>query len=144
MPTLIQVRDRVNTWLATNFPALVTRQETFFANNGRYFQGLLTHNVPVDHGADSDLEFGDTAPTETARTPSDFNVSWANYLPALVNLPFPAALRVDVYENTDGWGWSASVFIRINGTIYTRTQNGAGTETNRTQGWSIYDPDPLA
>ena len=120
MPTLNQARTRANDWLTARWPALVNRQEAFFLAHGRYWQGLITHLVPPNHTSDS---YGDSIADRLAIKPSDEAENWIDAFPALEGVNFPAALQIDVYEAPEGHGWVATIWVRFNGTIYSRSQN---------------------
>lgn len=134
MPTLAQIRDAADTWLAARWPTVQARQATYAANhNGRYFQGRITHGlVPVDSV--------DSAADRLSDHPTDQPESWSN---AIAGLPvnWPLALVMDVYRGPEGWGYCATVYVRVsaNGKTYTRSQN-VGSESWRTKGWTEVVP----
>lgn len=128
MPTLQEVKDIVDGWLAARWPTLQNRQALYFASHNKYFQGLWTHGtMPVD-GIDSTPDNITAKPTDQAET-------WADF----VTLPsqFPCSLSLEVYQNAQGWGYVATVrvFVLALDRIYERSQNGAGSETFRTDPW---------
>lgn len=133
MATQAQVRTRVDAWLADKWPTLVARQQNFFANKGRYWQGLKTHTIDPAHTNGAD---GDAAPDRLDANPSDEFENWRNVFPSWDGSPLPCALQVDTYSGPSGVGWVATVFIRYNGTLYSRSQN-VGPETYRTEPWHI-------
>lgn len=125
MATLAQIRTKVDNWLAARWPTLVNLQETYFANHQRYFQGLITHSTePTD-----DV---DTPPNRLSVRPTDQIERWGDFttLPATM----PAALVIDVYNGPFGSGWCATVYVRVLGIVYTRTQQ-VGNETWRNSAW---------
>ena len=135
MPTLANVRDRVDNWLVnTVWPVIVTRQETYQATHGTYWQGLVTHSIPPDHVT---ADYADTVPDMLDGQPHDQPVSWTAFIPEL-NTSLPAAFVIDVYDGPDGQGYVGSVFVRYNGTLYSRRQNH-GPETWRTEAWHVVD-----
>lgn len=131
MPTLLQVRDRVNNWLEQRWPIVVARQETYFSNNGTYWQGLLTHNAPPEHTTDAD---GDTAPDNLDGKPTDVSLAWRQFFSELDGVPMPAQLRMDVYSGPLGPGFVATVTIGYNSTLYRRIQQ-FGPESWRNVSW---------
>lgn len=139
MATLAQVRTKVDDWLASKWPTLVARQSNFFNNRGRYWQGVKTHTiVPVfTSGAD-----GDSIGDNLDYFPSDAFSNWSNAFPEFLTTPIPCALQCDAYDGPDGKGWVATVWVRFNGTLYTRSQN-VGPESYRTKPWSI-EREPAA
>jgi hypothetical protein len=125
MATLSEIRQRVDDWLAGRWPTLVGRQEAYFANQGRYFQGFWTHTSTPADGADA-------AADNLAMRPSDQAARW----PDLLTLPdlLPCALRIDVYEHPSGHGWVATLRVQVAGTVYER-RGQVGPETWRSAGW---------
>ena len=132
--TLAQVRTRVDDWLTARWQTVVNRQNNFFEQHGRYWQGLVTHADFPNH---TSQDYGDTAADRLGIKPSDEVLTWAEAFPALEGINFPAALRIDNYESPEGHGWVATIWVMHNGTIYTRAQN-IGPETWRTHGWRIH------
>jgi len=141
MPTLQEVRTKVDTWLTARWPTVVSRQDTYFIANGRYWQGLKTHVAHLEYDDNTDAESqGDNLDS----SPTDQTKNWQDAFPILSTLTLPALFIVDVYENNDGHGWVLTAYVRFNGTIYARAQNGSGSETNRTYAWRVYvPPEPL-
>lgn len=138
MPSLAQVRNRVDDWLAARWPTVQARQATYAANHGgRYWQGLRNLSFEPLHTTQS---FADATPDLMDSHPTDQAETWLDFLPEIENVAIPACVIFDVYQNSDGWGYVATVMARHNGTIYRRSQNGAGTETWRTEGWHVYTP----
>jgi hypothetical protein len=125
MATLNEVKETVNSWLAARWPLLVDRQAAYYTIHERYFQGLWTHNVAPDDGAE-------TAPDAHTSTPSDQQARWSDFF----SLPdaLPCALRIDIYESEQGQGWTATVRVRVAGTLYQRTAH-VGPQTWRVQNW---------
>lgn len=127
MATLPQIRTKVDNWLAARWPSLVTLQESYLIAHGHYFQGLITHTTePTD-----DV---DTAPNRLSIKPTDQVERWGDFtvLPATM----PAALVIDIYDGPFGSGWVATVFVRVLGNVYTRTQQ-VGTEAWRNSAWAM-------
>lgn len=127
MPTINQLRNEIDSRLTNLWPRIVTRQETYFSNHGRYWQGLWTH-IPMPSCVQQDSGFPDVAPNLNA-VPPDVVGTWAN----IEN--FPATLcyriRIDVYTG----GFVATVQVKHNGTVYARSQN-YGPQTWRTMAWT--------
>lgn len=120
-----QIREAVNTKLAAIWAAIQSKQDAFFATNGRFWQGILTHNV---HPADGN----ETVPTIGTTCPSDqLGQPW----PASIrNNPHPMALQMDCYNGPAGVGYVATVYVRIGGNVWTRAAQ-VGPETWRQYGW---------
>lgn len=139
MATLAQLRTRVDDWLAARWPTVLARQDTFFANRGRYWQGLITHTVVPAHTTAADA---DTVADRLSFKPTDQAQSWLDVLAELSGIAFPAALAVDVYDGTQGKGYVATIFVRYNGTIYTRSKN-VGPESYRDVAWQVLTSPPV-
>lgn len=146
MPTLAQARNRVDNWFTdpliilgnrSRWQYISSRQTAFFNNNNRYWQGLRTHTVEIDYANDSTLE--ERLADNFQQRPSNETARWIDVIPALDSVSMPVRLVMDVYENEDGHGWVLRLFVRFNGIIYTRSQNGAGTG-DMTRNWDVYDP----
>lgn len=133
MATLIQVRTRVDTWLADKWPTITARQENYKSNRGNYWQGVRTHTVVPAHTNGAD---GDTIPDRLEQEPSDAFSDWKNVFPEWDGVAIPCALQCDVYESPQGKGYVATVFIRYNGVLYSRSRN-VGPESHRTEAWHI-------
>lgn len=137
MPTLTQVRDAVDARLATLWTnQIVPKQDAYFTNNGKYWQGILTTNLDV---IPNNLATGavlEVAPDLT-RKPTDQATSWAA---AAINLEptIPMALEIHAYNGPLGHGYVGIVWAKRTGTVYRRCQNN-GPETWRTRAWEVVD-----
>lgn len=137
MASLSQVRNLVDNWLTARWPIIVSRQDTFFANKGRYWQGLLTHlTLPVYTNVTDGASIGNNMLVET----TDNKESWQQLFPELLAVNLPAAVRCDVYNGPAGHGYAVTVYIRFNSTIYSRTEN-VGPEMYRTQTWQVMEEE---
>lgn len=137
MANLAQLRDRVDAWLADKWPTVVARQQNFFTNRGRYWQGLRTHTIIPAHTNGSD---GDSAPDRMDDNLTDQYENWRAVFPEWDGVPIPCALQVDVYDGPQGKGWVARIFVTFNGATYTRAQN-VGPHSWLTQGWLDVDAE---
>lgn len=131
MATLAQIQSAVNARLADAFPKFRTRQETYRAAKGRYFQGLVWSSVP-DDGALVSPNLA-TAPSDcfdpevrdedgeivTPAVPHSWNFIGFNAdLPATVE----AQIRCDVYEAPGGvHGYRLTCRVSKAGVTYART-----------------------
>ena len=132
--SITTVRNRINNWLTPRWNHLANRQETYFAANGRYFQGLWTHAAEVEQ---TDALDGGHAATELAAKPTDQPHNWRDFIGnALDAIPFPARMRIDVYDGPQGHGWVATLQVRYKGKVYARAQQ-IGPETKRQHGWEL-------
>ena len=139
MPTLAQVRDRADTWLAARWPIVRDRQIAYQAANGRNFQGLVTHtNLPAHLTA----AFADAIGNLLANHPTDSPHNWIALLPEIAGIAIPAAIVIDNYGGPEGQGFVVTVWCMYNGTIYSRSQN-YGPETWRTVAWHVVTLDEL-
>lgn len=136
MPTLANVRDRADNWLAARWATVRDREIAYQAAHGHYWQGLVTH---TDFPAHATAAYADSIGDLLARHPTDQTDDWLTLLPEINNLAIPAALVMDVYDGPSGQGFVATVWCKYNGTIYTRSQN-YGPETWRTVAWHVYTP----
>jgi hypothetical protein len=127
------VKDKIDNWLTPRWSWLVQKQEDYFATNGRYWQGLWSHSGDITQ---TDALDGDTVADALDDSPHDQTHTWRDALGnALDGVPFPARLRVDVYEGPLGHGWTAYLEVLYNGTRYVRSK-GVGPHSV-TQGWHI-------
>jgi hypothetical protein len=132
--SLATVRNKIDNWLTPRWANLVNKQETYKANHGHYFQGLWTHHNEIEQ---TDLLDGDVPPDRIEDSPTDTPHNWRELIQnAFDALPFPARLRIDVYEAPTGVGWFAVLHVRYQGTIYARAK-GVGPEAAQyTYNWA--------
>jgi hypothetical protein len=135
MANLAQLRTRVDAWLADKWPTVVARQQNFFANRGRYWQGLKTHTIDPAHTNSTE---GDSIPDQLNANPTDQFENWSTVFPEWDGVAIPCAVQCDVYDGPEGKGWVATIWIRFNGTLYSRSQN-VGPESHRTEAWHVVD-----
>ena len=132
MLTLKEVRDKANEILAPIWRAIQDRQAAYYAAHGCYWQGFITHSaIPAD-GVD-------VAPDRLLLHPTDQRETWVDVGLELPNIPF--AIKVDVYKGPNiteefptGEGYSATVYVRYQGTLYSRTAQH-GPEIWRVEEW---------
>lgn len=125
MATAAEIRQAVDTRLGTLWAAIQTRQDSYFATHGRYWQGLRTaSSIPAD-GAESLPDVGTAQPHYQSGAP------W----PATIrNTTLPMAIEVHQYVSPQGPGYQATVTVTINGRTWARTAQH-GPETWRAHGW---------
>ena len=114
MATLAQIQTAVNARLSDFLPKVRTRQETYFANHGKYWQGIAFSTVPDD---------GALVTPNYSLKPTDQNSSWAD---AGVNADLPAQVEcqiaIHVYEKPGSvFGYVVVVRVSKAGTTYRRT-----------------------
>lgn len=126
MPTLNEIRDMIDTRLTALWPHIVARQTTFFANRGKYFQGVVT---PAQLPAD-----GEERAPDLALHPHDQAQTWAN---ANFNLgaTLPMRLALDTYSGPHAAGWIARVWVRVAGRTWTRARGVGPHADEYTHSW---------
>lgn len=130
--SLATVRNKIDTWLTARWPTLVGWQNSYFGTNGKYFQGKWTHTNTIEQ---TDALAGDALADLLDDKPTDQPQSWRDLVGTALNaLPFPARLRIDVYDGPEGKGWAATLQVLYQGAVYERSQN-VGPETWRTVAW---------
>ena len=130
MPISGALLTKVNNALADLANRIENREAIFFANNGRYWQGLLTPRIiPVD-GAD-------TAPDLDAK-PSNETFDWsAANLPATI----PVGIAVNAHDGPLGQGFTMIAWVKLgNGEIWYRSK-GVGAYGVTTVGWDQVPAD---
>ena len=145
MATLQQIRDAVNARLAVIWPKIKTRQETYRAAKGRYFQGIVT-SAPPDDGATASAvltlaptdQFDYVPPVRDAEGAivvaevKTFH-TWAYFANADIPSTLEMALRIDVYEGPGGvHGYFCTCLVTKNAVTYYRTaqvENGVELTT---------------
>lgn len=138
--TLVQLRNRVDTFLTNKVGGangLIARQNAYFAANGKYWQGLVTHSAIPTHDS---ATVGDTSANRLTFKPTDQSETWGDFLPEWNAETFAAAVVIDVYDGPGGKGWIVIVFVRYSGTIYQRCKS-FGPDTSFDFAWRIWDPD---
>ena len=130
--TLANLRDAVDARLVTLWGNIQTRQATYLANNGRYWQGGWTHSI-APNTRNSDANPVETAPdTAESSKPDNEPAGWGS-VPGFPNL-LAYRIRMDVYQGPDGWGYVGTIQVRHNGNVYERAAQ-VGPETWRQYGW---------
>jgi len=132
MPTLNQVRTKVDNWAATAWTDfIVPRQELYFAAHGHYFQGLVTHTrIPSADLLVYHPELGD----QLDLSPTDQPTTWNDMFPE-VDVPLDFALKCDVYDGPLGSGYWVTLYVGYQGDVYKRVK-GHGPE-DHDAGWSL-------
>jgi len=130
--TIATVKTKINDWLAGRWVTLKARQETYYANNGHYFQGLWTHNAEVTQTDSLD----NTAADNLTSKPTDQTHTWRDFLSTSLDAPIPARLKIDVYDGPKGKGWQAVLQVKYKNKIYQRTKQ-VGPESYRTHDWIV-------
>jgi hypothetical protein len=127
MATLQAIRTAVDAKLTALWPTIQAKQDTYAANhNGRYWQGILTHTVTPSDGVESLPDIGTRCPTDQLGDPWPAGIR---------DVTLPMALVMDVYDGPLGVGYVATVYVRVLGNLYSRSQN-VGPEAYRTVNWA--------
>jgi len=95
--------------IATYWQDIVDLEADYLVANGKYAQGLSTHDtLPADGNA--------TAPDNLADSPTDQAEDWND----LVTLPntMDCALILDVYQTASEWGWVAIFELTLDDVIW--------------------------
>ncbi len=121
--TLLELKAKADPVLANFWQTLQTRQETYFAKHGKYFQLLVSPTNKVSEGVDSDF---------TVRKPSDEKYEVDVTVPWSTKIPF----QIEVHE----WvgkdkGYIAVVTAEVNGNTYKRSRDSKGDDS----GWYKYE-----
>lgn len=140
--TLASARLKVDTWLTNNFPTVISKQNAYFSIHQRYWQGLLsctgTNKIPNFTTASD----GDATADNLDSKPYYQAESIADFFPAFVGVSLPAAFQCDQYVGPLGAGYTVTVFVRFNGTIYIRSKT-IGPEKWRDRDWAVWNPPQL-
>lgn len=115
MATLQEVRDKADAILANLWVELRNKEIAYFNKHGRYFQLLITPEVTVIDGTDSDLS---VRPSPFEQYLEDVTLNWASKIP----------FQIEVHEFPDGF--TGIVTVEVNGEKYTRQQS-FGNNVNR-------------
>jgi hypothetical protein len=146
MPTLNQVRTKVDDWLTARWPTFRDRQIAYQSVNGRYWQGKRTHTAELLYTGTVDAE---AIANNLTSTPTDQVASWLTLIPEWNAILLPALFICDTYNGPLGQGFVLSIWVRHNGTVYMRAQNYAlngglnGGETWRTYAWQAVTDAPV-
>ena len=136
MATRQEITDAIDAGIAAAWPEIQARQDAFFAEHGRYFQGLCTHtdaSVPED---------GQPAPADQLDTHPDYqSETWIDVGYDSTNPR--AAMTIDQYVGPDGPGYVSSFCVIIAGELWFRSIN-VGPEAYRELPWRVsLDPEAL-
>lgn len=123
MPTLNQVRTKANNKLATFWSALQTRQDSYFAKHGKYFQLLVGSNLTLD-GVDT--SFAVVSPSDEVHT-IDIDYAWSDTV--------PFKIEVNEWVGSGSVGYKAIATINHEGTLYRRERDS----NNIDSGWYLVE-----
>ena len=145
MNTLLQINcDLVITDLYTQ---LLTLQEKYKTEDikedlgdgntrmykrNKYFQMLESHSIVPKDNVETAPDVGNKTPTDQSETYTDFGLA--------LNLIMPLSVRIDVYEDDNGWGFTLTGTTQDGADVYMKTKN-YGYHTDREIDWIILDSD---
>ena len=138
--TLVQLRNRVNTWLTNHVGGangLVSKQNAYFVANGKYWQGLLSFSSIPNRTAST---VADAPADRLALHPTDQASSWTNFVPTWSGELFAAAAQVDTYDGPIGKGWSLTVWVRYEGVTYQR-KKCFGPDVSDDFDWRVWEDE---
>ena len=126
--TLTELIDKADAVLVNFWKELKTRQDSYFAKHGKYFQLLVSPEQAVIDGADSDF---------IVRHPSD--VKSLEDISIAFTSKIPFQIQVDEWVGADK-GYTAYVTVELpNGDIYKRSRNSRNEDSD----WFKYVPFPI-
>lgn len=135
MPTLTQIKTRVNARTVALWTLLQARQEAYIQNNGIYWQGRIT---PRQIPAFSETDGRPLAADKTGDVAGSHSVSWDTMLPEVKNTPLSAQLQVDTYKSSRGYGYALTMRLLYKGRLFSRTKH-YGPETYIDESWREID-----
>jgi len=134
--TAVTQQNRCNAWFNSRLAQITSIQAVYFAANGGYFQGLLSHLAPITSvGAGG---AGDRHADNLESHPTDQVATWeaAGFGPPLTTQIMPCTLKLHTYVGTLGKGWVAVLSFIFDGDTW-EMRYQLGPETDRAQSWSI-------
>jgi hypothetical protein len=123
--SLATLQAKWDSFMTNKFTLLQNRQNLYFTNKGKYFQGIFTNAIPTDPN--------ELTPDLTVK-PLNQAESWADIgitLPATM----PVRLSIDTYDGPNGHGWDLRAWVIVGSNTYSICVNGAGNETWRSLSW---------
>lgn len=125
MATPAQIRAACDAKLDQLRQYVVSRENTYFANHGHYWQGLRTHTIDPADGVEVLPTIGQRCPTDQQGYP------WPSQF---LTTPIPMSLRIDVYDGPLGQGYTGTLEVVIGANTWQRCEV-FGPETWRAFGW---------
>jgi hypothetical protein len=111
--TLQEIKTKVDNFLADLWVnKIVPKQEAYFAKHGRYAQVLTSPEImPAD---DTEGTYVKRPPSDE-QNPADFEFEIAT--------PIPAQLEIHTHDKGNQHGFTAHVWVEVQGKIYHRAKN---------------------
>lgn len=152
MPTLNQVRTYVDQKLSDLWDYANDRQTIYAQNHGRYWQGLITRKMLRNHlPADPTVQEDDVLPddqeydqdgnpihAEVIGVAGSHTLGWRGALPALP-AKLPCVFQADEWQSPSGIGWKLTVWVKYDGTIYSRSRSRHEDDSITTEPWRVVD-----
>lgn len=133
MAVVATVQAQVDTALTTLWGLVQTRQANYLAAHGGYWTGLRTHTVTPADGVTALPTIGSTVPY--------FQTAADAWPAAVLSTAIPMAVAIDQYNGPQGIGYQGTVWVLVNGTLYSRCQQ-FGPEVYRNRGWAVDGTTP--
>ena len=110
------------------FNAIKAYQLNYIQTNNVYWQGLRTHNQPVEYGESIQPENLDCLPAGKT-------ISW-NGAGIVMNPPLPFQIEIHEYVTGKGdKGFQVFYYVQSNGKVYVKSKGYGIEEAQRTYGW---------
>ncbi len=134
--SLASTQSDIDTAVATLISNINSAQATYFAANGVYWQGLISHNtVPADGNS--------VSADNLSATPADQAVTWDTFMGANKPGSLPAAVYVHVYKKPDGsQGYRIQKMFIYSAAFYSQISD-SGNDSASEVAWQS-TPDPIA
>lgn len=117
--TIANLRNAVDAKLAALWPRIVTRQEAFFAANGRYHQFKFSHSAaPQTLTADSAER--EVIPDTLGDLPTNESSGWTDVPQFPAALPY--RIRMDAWED-EIHGFTGVIQVRHNANLFERSKS---------------------
>lgn len=124
------ITEKIEAWYFDFEKEIVAKQDAFFKDNKRYWQGLPTHSeVPDQRSATEGNTTADRI--DVATTEGD---KWSLFTDLLNSAPIPASVTCNTYKGPKGEGYEIVLFFKHEGLTYTRVFN-YGPEEYRAKEW---------
>ncbi|KKM75734.1 hypothetical protein LCGC14_1387290 [marine sediment metagenome] len=104
------------------------KQGQYILDNGRYFQGIWTHDIIPTVGAE--------APPDKTKKPTDQPHDWNDFGLALPG-NMPGSIALHVYEGPNGHGYSLEARTREGGKHWHRVEAYGSDAHDFTHGWRV-------
>lgn len=132
MPTISQVISACDALIDTVRTKVSAKQDNFFVNRARYWQGFPTHG---QHPAHTTSKWGNAVPDRlSGQGGSDYD-NWISVTPDLSAVEIPCSFRCDQYTAPDAKGYVLIATFTYNGVSWTKAIN-VGPRTDFGSDWT--------